>query len=106
MVELSLVLDVGKERKEFKLLAGGPPLVVGRSADAQLRVDHPLLSRRHFELRWEEEGGLLLQDLGSANGTFVNGTLARKARLKPGDLLRAGDTTIRVDFDPTLAPVA
>jgi serine/threonine protein kinase len=103
MVELSLVLRLGDDRKEFKLLAGGPPIVVGRGADANLRIEQPLLSRRHFELRWDEDRGLVLEDLRSANGTYVNGTIAQKARLKPGDVIRAGDAKIRVEFDPQAA---
>src|SRR2546421_505241 len=55
MVELALVMTVGDDRREFKLLPGGPPLVVGRGADASYRIEAPLLSRRHFEIRFDDD---------------------------------------------------
>ncbi len=99
MLELALVLTVGTDRREFKLLPGGPPLVVGRGADATWKVDEPLLSRRHFEVRYDEEHGVECVDLRSANGTYVNGKLIQRVALQPGDVIRAGDRTFKVEYD-------
>jgi hypothetical protein len=99
MVELLLVMTAGMDRREFKLLPGGPPVIVGRGADANFKIEAPLLSRRHFEVRFDEHNGLEISDLKSANGTFVNGLPAQKAPLRPGDVIRAGDIEIRVDFE-------
>lgn len=105
MVELALVMTAGKDRREFKLLPGGPPVIVGRGADATFRIDAPLLSRRHFEVRLDEQRGVVVADLRSANGTFVNGVLAQRATVKPGDVIRAGDVTIRVEFEGAVEAV-
>ncbi|MEZ0230768.1 MAG: protein kinase [Planctomycetota bacterium] len=99
MVELALALTYGTDRREFKLLPGGPPLVVGRGSDATLKVDEPLLSRRHFEVRFDEEHGLELVDLRSANGTYLNGKLIQRTGLRSGDVIRAGDRTFKVEYD-------
>src|SRR5581483_11459679 len=99
MVELELVMTFGADRREFKLLPGGPPLVVGRGVDATYRIDAPLLSRRHFEIRFLDDRGLEIEDLKSANGTFLNGRLTQRSTLKPGDVIRAGDVAIKIEYD-------
>lgn len=59
--------------------------IVGRSKKADLRIEEGFVSRRHARL-WIESGGLMVEDLGSANGTFVNGSKVRDpTRLAPGD---------------------
>lgn len=59
--------------------------IVGRSKQADLCLQEGFVSRRHARL-WLESGRLMVEDLGSANGTFVNGErLTRPARLAPGD---------------------
>ncbi|MEL1264290.1 FHA domain-containing protein [Pseudoxanthomonas putridarboris] len=62
----------------------GQPCVVGRGRDATLRVDDPAFAERHarLELRGER---VLLRDLGSAEGTRVNGVPVRDALLVAGD---------------------
>jgi pSer/pThr/pTyr-binding forkhead associated (FHA) protein len=65
-------------------------LVMGREPGLELQIDSPGVSRRHARLRMQE-GGYLLEDLGSSNGTFVNGQrLAAPHILKPGDMIGLG----------------
>lgn len=70
--------------------------VVGRasSCDFVLARDDTV-SRRHAEIA-VRAGLCLLRDLDSCNGTFVNGRAVRRARLRRGDVLRVGETEIRV----------
>jgi predicted component of type VI protein secretion system len=80
-------------------------LVVGRQA-ADLVVDDPQVSRRHAALR-PAGGDLEVEDLGSLNGTWVNGSrINRPTRLAPGDRLRVGDTTFEVEGPPVPAAAA
>ncbi|HVI26560.1 MAG TPA: FHA domain-containing protein [Xanthomonadaceae bacterium] len=62
------------------------PRVVGRGADADIRLEDPAAAERHARL--EPHGdAVLLRDLGSAEGTLVNGVPVREALLRPGDQL-------------------
>ena len=89
-------LSVSGER--VALPAGDFELVVGRSADAGIRVADSLASRRHARL--VSKGGVVaVEDLGSRSGTFVNGERAEgPTALSPGDRIRVGATEIA--FDP------
>lgn len=60
--------------------------VIGRGSDCDLVLNEPEMSRRHALIENSSEG-LFLRDLGSSNGTFVNGTPVRDTVLKPGDQL-------------------
>ncbi|MBN6053427.1 FHA domain-containing protein [Nonomuraea sp. RK-328] len=66
--------------------------VVGRGAACDLVLSDLTVSRVHAELRREEDGGWMLVDLGSLNGTRLNGwRLVGPARVKPGDEISFGD---------------
>ena len=62
------------------------PRLVGRAADAQIRLDEAGVAERHARLELHGDN-VLLRDLGSAEGTLVNGWLVRDALLQPGDQL-------------------
>jgi len=69
---------------------------LGRHDDCVIRIKSAQVSRRHCEL-FEIGGQLMLRDLGSANGTFVNGKrVSGESPLKHGDELTVGAVTLRV----------
>ena len=70
-------------------LRPGAPLVLGRALSSDLPVLDPTVSRRHAELT-VEPAGVQLRDLGSSNGTFVNGTRVANSRLNAGDRIVFG----------------
>jgi pSer/pThr/pTyr-binding forkhead associated (FHA) protein len=73
-------------------------LIVGREVDGEGRLsDDPKLSRRHARFVSDDRGRLTVEDLGSANGTFVNGErLGGRRALSAGDSVRVGGTTLEV----------
>jgi S1-C subfamily serine protease len=71
------------------------PLVLGRVTGVDLVIRDARASRRHAELT-PENGGLRLRDLGSANGTLVDGAPAREAALSGGEEIRIGGVRIAV----------
>ncbi len=77
-------------------LAPGSLKTLGRSARAEFIVEAPLVSRLHCRLTAGDDS-LLVEDLESTNGIFVNGAKTDKAQLAAGDILTVG----RVDFEVT-----
>lgn len=84
------VLESGDRR--FAL--SGPATVVGRGRDADIRFDDPNISRRHVEFRTADAEWLVV-DLGSTNGTRLNGgTLSAPTPLRAGDVVQLGNTVL------------
>jgi hypothetical protein len=85
-------------------------VTIGRQADNAIVLADPQASRRHATISWQA-GTFVIQDLGSANGTFVNDRLITGPQpLRDGDVLRIGNTLFDVrlaaaagDLDRTLA---
>lgn len=72
----------------FRLLPGAIK-TVGRAPRADFVVDAPLVSRLHCRLTLQADG-LLVEDLESTNGTFVNGERVTRLVMRHGDALRVG----------------
>ena len=74
------------------------PSTVGRGRGTTIMLPHPLVSRQHCEL-YEANGKLMVRDLGSLNGTFVNNQRITESPLPPGELLTIGTVTFRAMYD-------
>ncbi|MGW3624513.1 FHA domain-containing protein [Streptomyces sp. NPDC000880] len=97
----------GPDAGGVHLLHGGR-IRIGRSADADVPLDDPDVSRLHCAVTVAEDGRVTVADLGSTNGTTLDGTTvsARPVRLPAGALLRLGESTLRLapcDRTPGLA---
>ncbi|MHC4608053.1 MAG: FHA domain-containing protein [Planctomycetota bacterium] len=68
--------------------------LIGRSKEADIFLDDPMSSRRQCEVHKRAGGGYILVDLGSKNGTYVNGSAVSTWSLTDGDLISIGETTI------------
>lgn len=69
---------------------------IGRSSRNDLSIDDPALSRFHCRVFLKPDEGLWICDLGSANGTVVNGAEIQECSLKVGDVVTLGETNLRV----------
>jgi adenylate cyclase len=76
-------------------LRGAAPLVVGRALTSDIPVFDATISRRHAELRCDESG-VELRDLGSSNGTFLNGARITAGHASPGDVITFGNIAFRL----------
>jgi hypothetical protein len=72
---------------------GGPLIGIGRASDNDVIVDDPMVSRHHCQLKLQH-GAYGFTDLGSRNGSTVNGQPVTQIALGPGDIIRIGDTQI------------
>lgn len=75
-----------------------PTMVVGRGRDAAIALPDPSVSRVHARLIAQPDGHVLVEDMGSANGTFVNNQRVRIWQLSEGDLLRFGNVEFLVEI--------
>ena len=73
-------------------------VLIGSSPHAGLRLADPAVSRLHAEIEQRPDGQVWIRDLGSTNGTWVDGVFIREARLAPGAKLRLGATSLAFDF--------
>jgi predicted component of type VI protein secretion system len=91
-------------RAQLVPLDGGAPVevvkdltLVGRKEECDLRLDHKSVSKMHCVIV-KTDGMLLLRDLGSTNGTRVNGQRVRRAALMPDDELTIAGFKFRIQF--------
>ena len=86
-----------RRRRPVGLLesAAGGRLVLGRAPGCQLVFADDTVSRRHAELRFAD-GRWMLRDLGSVNGTWVNGRRIMEAEVAPGDDVQLGGCALRL----------
>jgi hypothetical protein len=87
-------------RSEDGAPASSAPLdaavIVGRSREADLVIDDPFASDFHARVA-PDDSGFLVQDLGSTNGTFLNGErLSAPVAVAPGDTIRIGQTIMGI----------
>jgi hypothetical protein len=82
-----LALDWGGSEQE---------VIIGRHHSCDVVITEPTVSRRHARLIFRD-GGWIIQDLGSTNGTLLNGQRVGRCRLRPGDHLALGHQLLRVD---------
>jgi predicted component of type VI protein secretion system len=94
-------------RAQLVPLDGGTPVevvkdltLVGRKEECDLRLDHKSVSKMHCVIV-KTDGLLLLRDLGSTNGTRVNGQRVRRAALMPDDELTIAGFKFRIQFGQT-----
>lgn len=79
---------------EFPLMEG-VPVIVGRSSDLDMVLVEEMVSRRHAHIEMRD-GVVRVEDLGSTNGTFVNGERVQKASLTEGDRLLIGTSILKL----------
>lgn len=95
---MKVVLFTFRDGKKREFPVNGATTVIGRRPDAGLRIPAGDVSRQHCELHLGN-GALLVKDLGSANGTYVNGKRIAEQKLSAGDRLAVGPVLFIVQID-------
>jgi pSer/pThr/pTyr-binding forkhead associated (FHA) protein len=94
-MEVKVTVTKGKaKRKEVTLPL---PIIVGRSAESGLSIPHAVVSRQHCEI-FEAGDEVRVRDLGSTNGTTVDGKRIAEVALQPQGYFEIGPYTFTVDF--------
>jgi hypothetical protein len=81
-------------------------ILIGRSKDNDIVVNDDRVSRNHLQIVQNDTGGYSVVDLGSVNGTFVNGQrIASETHLQPGDVIKIGNTILPwQSYPPIITP--
>lgn len=96
MLEMRLIVLNAREPQAFLLRP--PEVVIGRGRDCDLRIRARDVSRRHCRIVFHATH-VTIEDLGSTNGTLVNGQpLAGSVALRSGDLIQIGSAKLKVEF--------
>jgi pSer/pThr/pTyr-binding forkhead associated (FHA) protein len=83
-----------------RLLIGPAGATIGRSRQCDIVLEDPNVSRRHAEVRPGEAGSWVLADLGSTNGSSLNGRrIDHPAGLHPGDEIEVGTSVITFEVE-------
>ncbi|TDR41243.1 diguanylate cyclase (GGDEF)-like protein [Tahibacter aquaticus] len=77
-----------------RLELGEQAIVIGRSPDAELQINHRSISRQHCRI-WRDATGYRVRDLDSTNKTFLNEQLVDEAELRDGDHIGVGDSVLK-----------
>jgi hypothetical protein len=88
----TIVITMGDQVQEFTQSR----VVLGRSKEADLRIDDSNVSRKHAAIYWNDDR-LMLEDLGSTNGTLVNGYPITITVLRPRDVVAIGESRLTVE---------
>ena len=98
-----LVVDKGgPNARRVPIIA---PLVVGRTDECDLMIDDPAASRQHVEA-YPGEDAFYWKDLGSTNGTLINGLRMLKGELKDGDKIEIGETVLHFEVEEIPEPTS
>nr|WP_250544216.1 FHA domain-containing protein [Canibacter zhuwentaonis] len=79
--------------------------VVGRGSECDVRIVDAAASRKHLEIVWHGKSGVL-RDLGSTNGSKINGQRFRETKLRPDTVVYIGKTALRFRFSPVIGAKA
>jgi len=85
------------ETKEFQFAQG--PINIGRAADSHVFLPDRTVSKKHALILCNDDGKWHVQDLDSANKTYLNGEAVRSAEIKSGDSIRITDFTMEISLD-------
>ena len=92
-----VAIGEGEEKKRIPVISS---LVIGRSVDCDISIDDAAASRHHVEIQ-VKEGKFHWRDLGSTNGTLINGSAMIEGILEDGDRIQIGETVLRFEIERT-----
>ncbi len=94
----TLRVVAGRDMLSYVTLRVGEEVILGRDEAAGMILTDALVSRRHARVTVAEDQTVTIQDLGSTNGTSVNGVAISRSLLAPGDHLEVGGVSLRLDL--------
>lgn len=85
----------GVDKQQWVL---SPPVTIGRCPTAEITISDGSISRKHCQFLLDPYGSLIVRDLGSKNGVYLDDRRVEKAVIAPGSEVRMGVLTLRVEI--------
>ena len=99
MIQLKILKGPQRAGEEFEI-KNGENAIIGRSSTCKIKLLSSGISKQHCKLTSLSGGRIEIEDLGSANGTYVNGVQVQKQIIRPGDTLSVNDFLFQVVWKP------
>jgi len=93
-MSVKLLIKDGENSHNFKL--NPEPIQIGRSSSSQIKLNDPMVSGKHCTV-YIDNGIATIQDLGTTNGTFVDGQKIVNAKINLNTIIKIGNVEITVD---------
>lgn len=94
---MSVFVNIYINGKKHSVQVGYKPILLGRSQKCNVKFSDPLLSSKHCEISLQKDGKVIITDLNSTNGSFINDVKIISSHLYVGDVLRIGAIEISLD---------
>lgn len=96
---MPVVLLIREEDEVHSVVLSQKPIVMGRSSSCDIRLTDEKISSRHLALKVNSSGKVIIKDLGSTNGTYLNGSQVEESVLMLDDQLFIGAVSLWIDPD-------
>ncbi len=94
-----LYIDDDGQQAEVRVERDRDPILIGRREGATIKIHNPSVSGKHCTVGWDKDSDeVVVRDVGSSNGTFINGERVRRGVVDDNDILRCGRFELRVSF--------
>ena len=95
---MTMRVVAGRDMLTFVILKPGTQTLIGRDERSELRLQDRAVSARHAVVNYGLEGKIAIIDIGSTNGTMVNGKRIQSSPLTDGDYVEIGDAVLRISW--------
>jgi len=92
-----ILIIEGKDGSSRNLQLGGNPVIIGRSSSCHLKLDDSMISGKHCAFKLSATGKVLVKDMGTTNGTLLNGSRIQDTQIYCEDIITIGGFSISID---------
>ena len=97
---MAIIVLIKNELEELKVTLSQTPVIIGRSSSCKVRVNDSQMSSKHIAIKISSTTRVLVKDLGTTNGTYLNESIITDTNLMLDDVIRIGDTSLTILHEP------
>jgi predicted component of type VI protein secretion system len=97
---MAIIITISDDSKTHTVKFNGADIVFGRSSTADVKITDDLISGQHMMITQSQDATVIVKDLGSTNGTFINGSKINESRFFVNDEVIIGNTVMKIEVTP------